>query len=654
MDRRTFIYVTLMAISLFFVNSYFESQHLEELRLYNEAKKIKELSTLKAEETKKVDSSIKFDVKAPNKQEQKFYVIENDYQQLVFSNYGGALVEINLPFKSTSNHQSVVKEIEFDREMVQDHPYNAYFPSAPFYTSAASSEKDQKTALVAHIQGKLGGYYPLLRRHLIQTSEHKSISVPPRFYGLNIVSEYPEVAELVYEVKHFDQNTIVFEATQEHRRITKTFSTKSELEEAPYTITLNVTVEGDARGLWLTSGVPEVEWISGAAAPSLKYRLTRQNKSEVLPIDLPKETATTISSVHPDWVSNSNGFLGLILDPLTEVNSGLRVQKVSGTLVPTRLVEIQEEFQTFKAADLPGYMTLVPLDEKGGSMDFRIFAGPFSDSILKTVDRVYSNPETNYNPDYVAAQTFHGWFAFISEPFAKFLFILMNFFHSMTGSWAFSIVLLTVALRLMMYPLNAWSTKSMVKMQQIAPEVSAMQEKYKKDPKKLQLEMMNLYRERGVNPVSGCLPMLIQMPFLIGMFDLLKSHFELRGASFIPGWIDNLAAPDVLLSWTTPVFFIGNQLHLLPFLLGAVMFFQQRLMSTGPTDPHLMTEAQRQQRAMGSVMPLIFTVMFYHFPSGLNLYWLSSMLLGMLQQWWTAKRLGNPLVQQPTSKSLKK
>src|SRR5207249_1127236 len=164
-----------------------------------------------------------------------------------------------------------------------------------------------------------------------------------------------------------------------------------------------------------------------------------------------------------------------------------------------------------------------------------------------------------------------------------------------------------------------WSNKSMMRMQQIGPDVAAIQEKYKKNPKQAQIEVMNLYRERGVNPVSGCLPMLIQMPFLIGMFDLLKSTFELRGASFVPGWIDNLAAPDVLFSWTTPIFFIGNQFHLLPIILGVVMFFQQRLSSSLPKDPNLLTEQQKQQKMMGYIMTVVFTVMFYHFPSGLNI-----------------------------------
>lgn len=639
MDKRTIIFVGLLTLALYGVNMFFDGQRQESLQKWNEqyqannlqrAKDIKAKAEAKpspeaqptTEETVSVDKT------------EKFYVLETPYQQLVFSNYGAALAEINLPFASKTNEESAVREIEFDREMVEKHPYNAHFPAHAYYTAA----KDGSLAFEAHSEGKLGGYYPLLRRDLIESNDRKSIRISPRYYALNIVSEFPELAELVYEVKSFDNNQIVFEATQRHRRITKTFSIEANDKKAPYCLNVSIKIEGDTRGLWITSGIPEVEWISGAPAPTLKYRITRNQKSDVEQIDLPTDILT-VSSVYPDWICDSNGYLGVILDPLSKIDPGYRVQVVAGTVVPSRLVEIEQEYDRFKAQDMPGYMMLLPLNNSGGVMNFRIFAGPFSDNVLKTVDSTYSDPATGYNPDYIACQSFHGWFAFISEPFAKFLFILMKFFHQITGSWAFSIILLTIALRIMMYPLNAWSSKSMLRMQQIAPEVTAIQEKFKKDPKQGQIEIMNLYRERGVNPMSGCLPMLIQMPFLIGMFDLLKSTVELRGASFIPGWIDNLTSPDVLFSWSTPIFFIGNQFHLLPILLGVVMFVQQRFMSTMPSDPAKMTDQQRQQKGMGTIMSVVFTLMFYNFPSGLNIYWLSSMLLGILQQWWTAKRM---------------
>jgi YidC/Oxa1 family membrane protein insertase len=581
-----------------------------------------------------VNQTIPTTIRSAKKGEEKFYVLENSYQQLVFSNYGGALAEINLPFRTKDNTSSVVREIEFDRDMIKEHPYNAYFPAHPYYTSASNGNEPD-----LHQQGHLGGYYPLLRRDLIEKSSQHNIRVKPQFYALNITSEFPELAEMVYEVKHFDQHSITFEAVQQHRRITKIFTLGDpQHAEAPYCLTVEIKIEGDGRGLWLTSGVPEAEWISGSLAPSLKYRLTRNQKSEVVKIELPKDAAT-VTSISLDWICDSNGFLGTIMDPLKEVDPGYRVQTISGSVVPSRLTEFEAVNDRFKAVNLPGYMTMLPLKAQGGNLKFRFFAGPFDTDILKQVDALYSDSATGYNPDYIACQTMHGWFTFISEPFAKFLFVLMNLFHHLTDSWALSIVLLTISLRIMLYPLNAWSTKSMVRMQQIAPEITALQERHKKDPKKAQIEIMNLYREKGVNPASGCIPLLIQMPFLIGMFDLLKSSFALRGAPFIPGWIDDLTAPDVLFRWSQPIFFIGNEFHLLPILLGVVMFVQQRLMATGPKDPNLMTDQQRQQKMMGTMMTVVFTVMFYNFPSGLNIYWLSSMLLGILQQWITTKKL---------------
>lgn len=181
--------------------------------------------------------------------------------------------------------------------------------------------------------------------------------------------------------------------------------------------------------------------------------------------------------------------------------------------------------------------------------------------------------------------------------------------------------------------------RSMKKMQLVGPELKIIQEKYKKDPAKAREEMMKLYRLHGVNPFSGCVPLLIQMPFLIGMFDLLKSSFELRGASFIPGWINDLSAPDTLFSWNFSIPFIGNEFHLLPFILGGIMFVQQNMMSNLPKDPKEWTDQQRQQKSMGTIMTVMMTFLFYNFPSGLNIYWISSMVLAIIQQWWTNRSM---------------
>ncbi len=651
MDKRTILFVFALSLTLFGVNFLFQHQNMEKKKEWLQQQKNSPIPPKRIEEKieKMTSPTSSPSIGSLVQEDEKFYVLETPYQQLVFSNYGGALAEINLNFRTKDNQLSVVREIDFDRKMAEDHPYNALFPAHGYYTPPVEGSE-----FVYHEKGQLSGYYPLLRRDLIEQPPRKSVNIKPSYYALNIVSNYPEVANLVYQVSHFDNRSITFKADQGHRKITKTYLLEEVNQEVPYCLNLSIEIEGDSRGLWLTSGVPEVEWISGGPAPALKYRITRNKKAEVEKIDLPKDSLT-MSSAYLDWICNSNGFLGTILNPLQQTEPGYQVQYVSGLTVPSRLVEIDQAYDRFPADKMPGYMTLLPIPQQGGTSKYSFFAGPFDDDILKQVDAKFSDPATGYNPDYIACQTMHGWFTFISEPFAKFLLILMNFFHFLTNSWALSIVLLTISLRLMLYPLNTWSTKSMVRMQKIAPEVTAIQEKHKKDPKKAQLEIMNLYRERGVNPVSGCLPLLIQMPFLIGMFDLLKSSFALRGAPFIPGWIDDLTAPDVLFSWHRPIFFIGTEFHLLPILLGLVMFFQQRFMSTAPKDPNQMTDQQRQQKAMGSIMTVVFAVMFYNFPSGLNIYWLSSMLLGMVQQWYTTKKLQNePVVPVKTVTDTKK
>lgn len=563
---------------------------------------------------------------------EQFFVLENGYQQLVFSNVGGALAEINLVLNGKEHPDSPVRAIGFDRTMQEDFPFNDRFPNFSY-------QINQGSGIESISEGKAGGYYPLLRRSIMGAKGGVAISVSPRYYAFNTLADDGSLDNQVYRMTRLEKDLIEFELVQSERRIIKTYAFASDADKAPYCIAMTLRVEGEADNVWMTSGVPEVELISGNPAPSLKYRsMKTAQKFTVEQISLPK-ASTTLPSIAPDWVCNSNGFLGLIINPTTEMRPGLRANLVQGQVDPTRLSLIDAQHQLYPAEKYPGYEWQIPL--KAQTMQFIVYAGPFEDHILSQVDQAYSNPVTGYNPSYISALSFHGWFTFISEPFARFLFVLMKFFHKITSSWGFSIILLTMALRLMLYPLNAWSINSTLKMQAIAPRVNAIQAKHKKDPKRAQAEIMNLYREAGVNPLTGCFPMLIQLPFLIGMFDLLKSMFELRGASFIPGWIDNLTAPDVLFSWNYPIFFFGSSFHLLPFILGGVMWAQQRLSSSTPKDPALLTEQQKQQKMMGNIMTIVFTVMFYHFPSGLNLYWLSSMALGILQQWMTQKKLAS-------------
>lgn len=567
--------------------------------------------------------------------DQEYFVLENDTMQIVFSNLGGAIAEINLPFRSPKNTQSVVLPISFDRIIDKKYTSNAHFPSHPYpFVEKGSIQPVMKETTI-------GGYYPLLRRGIERDSGYPPYNVPPQYYAFNTVSEDPETSQTYYKLLKFDDKMIQFEATFPNRRIIKTYSFPSEGSNAPYCLDISIKVEGDTRGLWIGSGVPEVELISGSPAPIIKYSTVQNSKHIVEKLSLPK-TATTISSFQPDWVANSNGYFTLIIDPLNEIGMGFQANNIPGNIDPSRIVMIDSQHDLYPATKYPGYEVHMPLRRTTEPMNFRFYAGPIDKNILQQVDETYTNPVTGYNPKYTEALSFHGWFSFISEPFAKFLYFIMNMFHTFTGSWGFSIILLTLVLRIMMYPLNAWSIKSTLKLQEISPKLQKLQEKHKKDPKKGQMEVMAFYKENKVNPFGGCLPLIIQMPFLFGMFDLLKSAFPLRGSSFIPGWIENLTAPDVIFSWNYPIPFIGTSFHLLPILLGVVMFFQQKMAAAQNKKKGPLTDQQQQQQKMGMMMTIVFTFLFYKFPSGLNIYWLSSMGLQILQQWYMSKRRQRP------------
>lgn len=531
---------------------------------------------------------------------ERLYAIENDYQQVVFSNVGGAIAQINLPFKTKSDKESVVRAIGIDRMIEKKYPSFAYFPNRPYET--ASGVKDPK----------FGGYYPLLRR---------SDKSPPEYYAMNLISDDPSLAKLEYKVVGIGEDYITFEGSQRNRKIVKTYRFA---EDAPYTLECSIQVDGDNMGLWVASGVPEAELISGSAAPIMKYRTGVGSKGKVEKISLPKSTVT-MHSIRPDWVATSNGYFGLILDQTKGEASGIKATMVPGDVDPTRLSLVNPE--QYPDDKYPGYAAYLPV---AGASTYRFFAGPLDSDILSAVDK-------QFGADYMGALSFHGWFAFISEPFAKFMFFLMTIFHSFTGSWGISIILLTVVLRLMMYPLNSWSMKSMSRMQEVAPKLDAIKKKYANNPDKLRLETMKLYKEKGGNPLSGCLPMLIQIPFIMGMFDLLKSTFQLRGTSFIPGWINNLSEPDVVFSWGYHIPFFGTSLHILPIILGILMFAQTKFSARANKGKKL-TEQQQQQQKMGSFMTIGMSVLFYHFPSGLNIYWISSTSLGILQQWYMQKQ----------------
>lgn len=197
--------------------------------------------------------------------------------------------------------------------------------------------------------------------------------------------------------------------------------------------------------------------------------------------------------------------------------------------------------------------------------------------------------------------------------FASPLFSLLNIFHGWTGNWGWAIVLLTLVVKIVLLPLTNASYRSMARMRAVAPKLELLKKQHGEDRRALQQAMMKLYRDEKINPLGGCLPMLLQIPVFIGLFWALFASVELRQATW--GWVDDLARPD-------PIF-------ILPILMTVTMYVQT-LLNPPPTDP--------LQAKMMKMMPLMFSVMFFFFPAGLVLYYVVNNILTIGQQWWANKK----------------
>jgi YidC/Oxa1 family membrane protein insertase len=238
-----------------------------------------------------------------------------------------------------------------------------------------------------------------------------------------------------------------------------------------------------------------------------------------------------------------------------------------------------------------------------GSSEARLYVGPKLQDRLEGVA-----PGLDLTLDY-------GIFTVLAQP----LHWLLAKLHALTGNWGWAIVLLVIGIKAVLFKLSEAQYKSFAKMRRVQPRIEALKERYGEDRQKFQMAMMELYKKEKINPMGGCLPILVQIPIFIALYWVLLESVELRHAPWI-GWIQNLTAPD-------PYF-------VLPAINLATMWLAQKLSPTPGMDP--------VQKKMMQIMPLVMGVMFAFFPAGLVLYWATNGALGLLQQWIITRRHGEP------------
>ena len=353
------------------------------------------------------------------------------------------------------------------------------------------------------------------------------------------------------------------------------------------------------------------EIANGSAAPlatDAYFQLTRDGKS---PGGDPYMTQTyTGAAVYTERdkfqkVTFDDMTKGKVAYPKTADNGWIALIQhyfVAALLPPEKA---QREFYTRKLdGDLYSIGVILPVGPIApgatARVDVPLYAGPQDQDHLKLVA-----PGLQLVVDY-------GWLTVIAAP----LFWVLKLFHGWLGNWGLAIILLTVVIKLIFFPLSAASYRSMAKMKLVTPRMMKLREQYGDDKMKLNQAMMDLYKTEKINPLGGCLPIVVQIPVFISLYWVLFESVELRHAPFYL-WIKDLSAPD---PW-----------YVLPTLMMASMIVQTKMNPT-PPDP--------VQAKVMMIMPLVFGVMFYFFPSGLVLYWFVNNILSILQQWQIGRMMG--------------
>ncbi len=293
-----------------------------------------------------------------------------------------------------------------------------------------------------------------------------------------------------------------------------------------------------------------------------------------------------------NWVALTRKYFSVILAPDTSIG----VSQVRGKQLSP---DTMEAIVRTKAFEIPS----------GGqvSHEYLVYAGPNKYSDLKSYDLGFQKILSK------------GWFG----PLRVGMLLMMNWCYHWIPNYGIAIILLTIFVKILFTPLTHISFESMRRMHALQPKIKALQAHYKKDPQRMQKELMQLYKKNKVNPLAGCLPMLLQMPIFVALYQCLSQAVELRGAPFF-GWIHDLSQPDKLftLPFSLPV--LGDGINILPLLMIGSMVWQQRLTPSSGMDP--------QQEKIMMFMPIVFGLVFYNLPSGLVIYWTLSNLLTIFHQ----------------------
>ncbi|HUK83855.1 MAG TPA: membrane protein insertase YidC [Verrucomicrobiae bacterium] len=406
----------------------------------------------------------------------------------------------------------------------------------------------------------------------------------------------------VFEVQQTDARTVVMRSAT---HVTKTFTLSND-----YLMAGSILLPTD-----LAATATDLVVVVGTATPTqpkespVYLGVDWQNAPKFFDRSLSRVTSRANKGlnqelIHAAWVAVKSQYFTMILSPATNA-VGVSYAPVELPPTPETVGNKTPLHGVTATAEVP----LARAPDGDGTCTFTFYAGP------KDYDRLLA---LGQNQEEVMA--LGTWMDGYTGIFGVVLLRSMMFFYRLIPNFGVAIILVTIAIKIIFWPIQAKSIKSMKEMQKFQPQVQKLKEKYKDDPQRLNQETMKLYREHKINPLSGCLPMLVQLPVLFGFYKVLLSDIALRGASFL--WIKDLSQPDTILTVA------GFPVNPLPLVMVGTQIWQQKITPTSG-DP--------QQAKMMMFMPLIMLIFFYKVASGLVLYWTLQQLLSIAQQWWSLR-----------------
>ena len=422
--------------------------------------------------------------------------------------------------------------------------------------------------------------------------------------SIKLLDEEFQLNRRRHKVIEQKEDKVVFTTLLENGlRITKDIS----LENGKYNLDIVITFENTSNSdvalaytVNSTSGIyPESDKYTGLASVvgidvgRGKVKLVRTAT---------KDMPYTNESVGISWAGAANKYFASIL------------KSSSGTIIATATSAPNENQDPLYKDDFSVNLqtkriSIIPQGKE--QHDYVLFLGPKKESVLKQYDGLLVLLE-------------YGW----TTSICKILIKTLNAFYKVVSNYGVAILLLTFLVKLILFPLTMKSQKSMFKMQRLQPLIGQLKEKHKGDKQRMGQEQMKLFKQHGVNPMSGCMPIMLQMPVFFALFRTLQLSFEMRQAPFVL-WISDLSKPDTLIHLPFTIPFLGDGLNILPIVMGIASFVQMKLTpkTVSGDDP----QARMQQRMM-QMMPIIFPFILYTMPSGLTLYWTTSTLISIGEQ----------------------